>query len=346
MPIHATEFVRQQAGENNFGIIVLAGKDRHLKHVALQKVREVVLGIEIGDAEFAEWTGTGKDLDWPEVNDELKTVSMWGSQRLVVVADADEFVSRFRQHLERYSEKPAKKATLVLDVGSFPGNTRLAKRIPQCGVVIECSELTGPKLLKWISETATEVYEKQIGRAAANLLTELAGTSMGLLDTELAKLASYVGERNEITSNDISKIVGGWKTETTWAMLNAVRDNRFDEAISNLDKLLAAGEASQKLLGGIVYVFRRIAEATERSSHQIPLAQALKEAGVYFREIDETASYLRRVGRKQAESILAALAETDQSLKGQSALPERLLLERLMLILGGKIVMEQFSNRN
>lgn len=337
---HATEFEQQSGWDSLPGMLVLAGKDRHLKQSSLQKVRQLLFGKEATDDEFSEWTAVGKETDWTTVHDELRTVSMWGDCRLIIVSPADDFVSKFRSQLENYTEKPAKKSVLVLDVASFPGNTRLAKRVPKCGLIIDCSELTGPKLLKWITTTAERSFQKTIKRGAAQLLVELVGTSTGLLESELSKLTSYVGQRPEVTADDIQKIVGGWKAETTWAMLNAIRDGHLEDGLKYLDQLLSAGEPPQKLQGGVVHVFRRIAEATERSANRVGLQQALKDAGVFFREIDQTEAYLRRIGRAKAETILPALQEVDQSLKGMSALPERILMERLMLTLSGAVTVE------
>src|SRR5690606_36013635 len=115
----------------------------------------------------------------------------------------------------------------------------------------------------WVQDAAKKVHEKQIAREAVQQLLQLAGTELGLLEQELSKLAAYVGERPSIEAEDVVKLVGGWKAETTWAMTGAIRDGQLGAALTYLDKLLTAGEAPQRLLGGINYTFRKIAQATE-----------------------------------------------------------------------------------
>ena len=278
----------------------------------------------------------GKQCDFKTVKGELQTVSMFGSARVVVVHGADDFITEHRPALEAYCDKPAARSTLVLDVKSWRSNTKLAKKVAEIGLDLECTQLEGPALGKWLIEQAESRYGKQLTRDAAALLPELAGTGLTLLDQELGKLAAYVGEAKRIGADEVRQLVGGWKAETTWTMVNAIRDGKPGEALECLHKLLHAGEAPQKILGGMNFVFRRIASATEKS-RTIPLKDALKEAGVHFREVEAVERYLRRVGRPRAERIVPKLVLADRGLKGGSRVPERLQIEDLVLWLTGTV---------
>jgi len=326
--MHAVDFLKQSAPSVP-PVVVLLGGQRHLKQAALSRLRSVV----IADDDTSLTRFVGKETDLQTVTDELRTVSMWGDRRLVVVDDADDFVSKHRAALEKYVDAPAKKSVLVLDVASWPKTTRLAKQLAKTGLDIECSELKGAALSKWLIDAARDTHQATLQRDAAALLIELVGEELGLLDQELAKLAAYVGARKQITSEDVRGLVGGWRTETTWAMTDAVRDGRLGDALAALDQLLDAGEAGPKLLGGINFVFRKFALATEQARHG-PLDAALKAAGVF--QVAPGAAYLRRIGRPKAEQILTALVTTDAGLKGYSRLPDRLQLELLLVRLAGR----------
>jgi DNA polymerase-3 subunit delta len=261
---------------------------------------------------------------------------MFSPSKIVLIENADDFVSANRPHLEAFAEKPIGKSKLVLEVNKWPKNTKLFKKVDKQGLAVECSELTGAKLTGWLTKQAKEEYEKTLTRDAAQLITELAGSSLGLLNQELQKLASYVGERDKISVDDVRTLVGGWKAETTWTMINAVRDGDIDVALNCLQKLLHAGEAPQRILGGMNYVFKKIARATELSRKGKSLPGALKEAGVYYKEVAAVEQYLRRIKRPRAERILNRLALADYQLKGGSRLPNELLMEQLLLWLSGK----------
>lgn len=316
-------------------MVVLSGDERSLKLQALDAISSLLFGAESEESSVTKFNG--EEADWKSVRDELLTVSMWGDRRLVLIEGADKFVSEHRDALEKYFDKPSKKSLLVLDVGSFPKNTRLFKAVEKLGLNVECTELSGADLTRWIQTAVKDRFGKQITRDAAMLLPELAGNHLGLLDQELEKLAAYVGERPQIESDDVRKLVGGWKAETTWEMLNGLRDGHLAFALNNLDKLLTSGEAAPKLLGGIVFVFRKLAVATTLSRQGMPLPTALKQAGVFPRDVAAAEAYLRRIGRERAEHILRWLLDADYSLKGGARMPDRLVLEQLFVRLSGKL---------
>src|SRR5690606_29196770 len=107
-----------------------------------------------------------RDIELKTIRDELLTVSMFAPKRVIVVEDADEFVSRHRAGLEEYLEHPARQSVLILDVKSWPKNTRLAKRLPDCGIDVDCGELQGAKLNDWLATELREEYGKQLSRDA------------------------------------------------------------------------------------------------------------------------------------------------------------------------------------
>ena len=82
-----------------------------------------MLGGDEGD--FSLTSFEGPTAEFREVAEELTTLAMFGSQRLVVVDEADEFVTRYRAELEDYVARPGRSGILLLDVKSWPSNTRL-----------------------------------------------------------------------------------------------------------------------------------------------------------------------------------------------------------------------------
>lgn len=332
--LHATAFLAKTPAKLG-PVIVLHGDEAHLKNNAITRLAQSLLGPD-ADASMGLVPFDGKQCDFKTVKGELQTVSMFGSARVIVVHAADDFVTEHRPALEAYCDKPSSRSTLVLELKTWRANTKLAKKIAEMGLELDCSQLEGNALAKWLAEQAESQYGKQLTRDAAALLPELAGTSLTLLAQELAKLASFVGDGKRIGVDEVRQLVGGWKAETTWTMVNAIRDGKPGEALECIQKLLHAGEAPQKILGGMNFVFRRIANATEKS-RSMPLPAALKEAGVYYKELDLVERYLRRIGRDRAERIIPRLVAADRGLKGASRVSDRLQIENLVLWLTGTV---------
>jgi len=316
-------------------VVALFGPERFFKQRAWKALLPLVLGEE--DPELSLSRFPGASTDFTTVHEELRTASMFGDRRLVAIDEADDFVKNYRGQLEKYLDKPARKSVLVLLLNSFPSNTKLFKKVQDVGLALDCQSPKTWELPKFLSGYAQQEYGKQLTQEAAKTLVELAGTELGLLDQELLKLSTYVGDKSRIDVEAVTKLVGGWKAETTWGMLDAVRDGDLATALHLLDKLLFTGEHPLKLLGGINYQFRPLGMVVEATRQGQPLAAALTAAGVRPQAVEGMTQYLKRITRDRARQILTWLLSADRDLKGASQMPDRLIMERLLVQLSGKV---------
>jgi DNA polymerase-3 subunit delta len=342
MRMHATEFASAIDGQGVLPVVVLVGSESLLVRQSARAITREIFGTQAA-ADDSDTTDddlsrrNGDQVSFRDIRDELATVSMFATHRVVLVEGADDFIKSNRTALESYVAAPVKKSVLILQPKSFPGNTRLAKAVKVSGVVVECTALEGPALVRWLGKTSTEQHGIELTRDAASLLIELVGSSLSQLETELAKLASCSPD-GRIDVEVVRSLVGGWQVQSTFEMLAALRQGRTGTALVEFGRLVEAKEPLPKVMGGVAYVFRRLARATEMARHDKRLRQALKDAGVFYKEIDESNRYLRRIGRDEAERILDRLLRVDKALKGAETgvkLPEELVVERLLVELAG-----------
>jgi DNA polymerase-3 subunit delta len=312
------------------------GNEAYLRRQVILALRSAVLGG--GDADLSLTSFDGGDALFRDVHETLSTVAMFGGgQRLAVVEDADPFVTRYRQQLEDYVAKPSRSGVLVLEIETLPSNTRLYKSIAADGLLIDCAAPAPARLTKWLVEWAKQHHRSQISQPAAEMLVEMVGPELGLLDQELAKLSLVVGEGGKITPELVEKSVGGWRAKTTWDMLDAALEGHPREALSQLDRLLASGEQPVGLLGQIAASLRRLAVATrlivqaEGSKRRLNIREALEQSGVRSFVLQKTDHQLRHLGRRRGLQMYRWLLEADLDLKGESKLPPRLVLERLIV---------------
>ena len=333
--LHAIDYLAQPEKHPPQPVCVAFGDELFLRRQVLLKVREAALKGEEGD--FSLTNFEGRTALFRDVVEELTTVAMFGGRRLVVVEEADEFVTRYREQLEDYVGRPSRSSIFVLDVKSWPSNTRLYKAIAAQGLSIDCVAPTGAKLARWLGQWAQQVHQVQVSTAVAEMLVEMIGPELGLIDQELAKMALMAGDDKKITLEMVARMVGGWRAKTTWEMLDAAMDGKVAEAMLQLDRLLASGEAPVGLLGQISASLRRLAAATrlirqaEVAGKRIAVGPALEQAGVKSFVVQKAERQLRRLGRARGSQIYDWLLEADLDLKGYSAMPPRLILERLLL---------------
>lgn len=314
-------------------VYVLHGDDDFLKRRVRMALRTWVLGNAEGEFGLARYPG--ETAAWAEVHDELETLPFLGSRRLVLVEDADAFVTRYRTALEKYVGAPAATGVLVLEVKSWPATTRLARMIDQAATLV-CKAPSVSRVPDWCVHWASTQYGKPITGPAAQLLVRLVGPELGQLDQELAKLTTYVGEGKRIDTGDVDQLVGNSRAANTWKIFDAIAAGQMGEALAILDRLFAQGEEPMRLLGAFSHQLRQLAQAARLCVQGTPLTLALEQVGVLAFNIRGCEQLLRHLGRRRAERLYDWLLELDMGLKGGSQLPDRTQLERLVVQLARK----------
>ncbi len=314
---------------------VVHGDEPFLKTLARRAIRRIVLGE--GDDGFALATHAGDKATWAAVIDDLRTLPMLSPRKLVVVEDADPFVTRERARLEKLFaervEDDSPAGVLVLDVKSWPGNTKLAKMTPQDWDVV-CDTPKTQALPAWCADWCQKHHGKTLVAGAAKLLVDLVGPQMGLLDTEMEKLAVYVGDAPSISVRDVDTLVGASRVEDTWKLFDLIGAGQGGEALAYLGRLLDQGKEPMELLGAFSMKMRQLAQAARLQAQGVPLGDSLKRAGVpvnypVARQAAET--QLRHLGLRRLNRLFDLLLETDGGMKGGSQLPPRVLMERLVV---------------
>ena len=333
-------------------VCAIFGDEPFLKLHVLNALRRKIMGDD-ADAPVDVYDCSERMPDWRDIADELATGSLFGGgkPRLVILERADAFVSANRQRLEDYAAKPSRAGILVLEVDEWAANTRLYKALDQSGLQIDCRPpqkqgkakgVDEAAIVKWIVEWGKSQHALQIGKDAAQHLLDLTGPSFGLLDQDLAKLALLVPAGTKTTADHVQEIIGGWRTKSIWDLVDAAADGDAGSALTQLDRLLHAGEHPLALVGSLSWSLRRYAAATrifqqaERGGQKIPLKEALLQAGVKEWPIGNLAASEKRLiqlGRSRAGKLYRWLLELDLSLKGSHSQDDRArwALEQLLL---------------
>ncbi len=331
-------------------VYVAAGADPFLKQLATEAITARITSGD--DADVLD----GATVQWRDVADQLSMLSLFGDgARVVLVREADPFLKAHRQRLETVVEESSSTGHLILCLESLPANTRLFKLLAKHGVHIDCNPPTTQRgkrkepdekrSLKWIRDWAAQRHQVKVAANGAQQLWDLVGPVYGLLDQELAKLALYVEPDQSIDSALVAQVVGGWRTQTTWEMIDAAISGDTATALEQLDQLLSAGEHPNALFGQISWSLRRYAGAArsyqlaERAGQRLRLHDALRQAGFRWQaEIDAAERNIRKLGRQRAIDMADWLLDVDLALKSTHSAPDRarFKLEWLMYQVGSR----------
>jgi DNA polymerase-3 subunit delta len=336
--LDSLDYLAHPAKHSPAAVCVLFGDEAFLKRLALAELKQAVL--EGDDAEFSTRVFDGRELELRDLLDALSTRNLFGGGRhLVIVDEADPFVSQYRAELEDYVKQPRSGSVLVLDVKQWAANTKLYKLVADAGLQIECRFPSPAKLQKWLIARAQNEHGATLEPDAAERLAETVESELGLYEQELAKLAAIAGQGGTINVKLVDEAVGGWRAKSAWDMLDAALDGNTVAALTQLDHLLLSGEVPIAVLAQIGASLRRLAAAVriiaemEAARKTTNLRYALEQAGVKPFLLGKVEGQLRRLGRPRAAHLYRWLLEADLALKGSSSSParSRLVLEELIV---------------
>lgn len=288
-------------------VYAVAGADDGLRSRGLQNVLE-----QIGEGgSVTEYSGSGFEL--ADVLDELRTMPLLGDRRIVVVRDADSFVSKYREKLEGYLAGPSSTGTLVLDVRKWPSNTRLAKLVEKIGQTIRCEPPTGKEFDDWLMQYTAKMG-KRLAPGAAQLLRDLLGKDEpAIYLSEIEKMVTYIGERPGIEVADVQALVSPMRAELVFAVTDAMADRNVGRALGLWEQVLASDKEAQfKAIGGLAWGLRKLIKARRLVDRGMSPDQAARESQVWGQM---AAARVQAFSTRHLESQLARLAEIDVSSK-------------------------------
>ncbi len=200
-------------------IVILHGPEQMRQREALQQLREGIAAAH-GDVEPIWFDGRQAEL--AEVLDQLRTASMFQRFNLVVVDEAETFVSRHREALERYAQSPVPDSCLVLRSATWRAGN-FDKYVAKVGAKVKCDPVSMPDAKQWVLERAGSIHGCKIAPAAAENLVRRRGCDLMALDSELGKLAAMAGG-GPITAEMVEQAVGRSSDEQVWVIQEALID--------------------------------------------------------------------------------------------------------------------------
>lgn len=316
-------------------IYVVYGKDRRQVTDQLVGLRPRLLGD--ADPQLALSEFEGDQVELADVLDELRTLPFLAARRVVVVKDADGFITRHRAALEAYLDKPSPTGVLVLAPTSFPGNTRLAKKAAALGQIISCEPVKPRELPGYLAEYARGRHDLELTRDAAAALIELAGEDAGVLVGHVDKIAAFLADPDgpparRISVDLVSQLVGNSRHYNAFNVIDAMIAGDVGAALGRLEQMLAQDRSAQfTAVGAFAWHLRRLYQARLLLDERRGDREIIKELRIWSQP-QEFMAQVRRLPIERLAAALRALARIDYDSKTGGSV--RIGLERLIVSFG------------
>jgi len=285
-----------------------------------------------------------------EILDELRTLPFLTKRRVVALRNADKFISAKgeedeqnkqdqkntpagssnREILERYFDNPSPTGILVMTVSSWSKTTRLAKKLPDIGTLVEVKSPKGQDLTNRIIDYARDAHSKGLDNRTAGLLIELAGDNLTRLYTEIDKLATYAAAEKAITTAHVKSLIGRNREFDAFEVIESCLQRKTGPAIERLRKMFAEDKSAEyTTVGAFAFHIRRMFTAKKllmEGNSQYDVAGKLR----IWNNKESLFAQIRRLSLKQIGDQIQRLAETDYAIKRGQAQP-RIAIEQFVL---------------
>lgn len=307
------------------GVFFLFGDEEYLKDEAASRIVDAFLDPASRDFNFDQLRGP--DVTPEALASVLATPPMMAEHRVVLLQEAQGLSQKAREAVEAVAASPPPGLALVI-VASVPSGSR-AKfygTLQKLARSVEFAKVSSVDLPGWVIERAREAHGLDVEPAAARALAGATAGQLGILASELRKIAAYVGDRTTVSADDVRAVGGYIPTVDRWAWFDLVAERRIEEAIRQLPALLESGENAVGLVIGITSQILRVGLAV--AGGRDALEKQLKPYQRWLASRIEPMS--RRWSAAEVDAAVAELLRTDRLLKTAS-MTDRQAIEELLL---------------
>jgi DNA polymerase-3 subunit delta len=324
-------------------IYVIAGKEESLVN---EKCREMLDElVEPSERATGLFNADPKGVEAADILDELRTVPFLSDKRVVVIKGADDFISQNRELLEKYFDNPCPTGILILTVNTWPGNTRLAKKLPKVGKLITITPLKTWQLPGRLVKYAADAYSKRLSKDAAELLVELVGDDLVRLYSEVDKLALFADSEKTVTIEHVEKLIGHHRLYNAFAVIDKCLAGDAGAAVERLRSMFASDRSTEfSVVGAFAFHFRRMFNVKVLLDEGVRPDAIVKNLRIWGNK-DSFFAQLRNMSLKQIGDGIQQLAGIDYAIKTGRTKPQ-VAIEQLVLKLSAIYDTHQSVARN
>jgi DNA polymerase III subunit delta len=327
--VSVDELIRKVRAGEVPAVCVLTGSERVLVDRAVTALRAAAVGD--GVPGFNEDLFQGPGLAARTVIQAARTVPMLSARRFVLVRSVDALAAPEQDALADYLKQPTPEACLVLVAEKLDGRAKLGRAAREAGVLWDAEP---PKAyeLPQVARREADALGHPLDDAAAQAIADAIGPDTSALADALERLSLYVGAGKPIREDDVVACVARVRTESVWALVDAVGAKNARVALASAASLLADREPPLRILALVARQLRTLARMRSALASGLRPQEAAQKAGAPPFKARDLAQLCARFPPAELSRAFAVVAQADLDLKG-SKVPGPRVLEQALLSL-------------
>ena len=260
--------ISKKINKNNLlPVYYFFGEDSFSLNIGLKAVERAVDPFISSD--FDKETFYGENRTLSEVLD-FASAFPFGSEKKLIIFKEFEKV-KDKKNLSSYLKSPPEFTVMVLiHNSSITGfKSEPFPSLIEKNYLFSAKELKGDHLLNWIINYCEEAG-KYLSKENAGVLVDIVGEDRNLIESQLEKIFTFIGEKKEISINDITSLSTELKEYNIFDLQNAVGKKDKALAVKTAYKLLEQGKEPTFIIYMLTRYFTGISRINELREKKIP----------------------------------------------------------------------------
>lgn len=307
---------------------LLVGSDAYLIDSVIKQITLVLKKKEDIDVS----TVYGDEVKAGELGEYLDTFTIFSSAKLVIVKKAEKMLKKELEVVADYFESPSDIQCLIVVTEKTDAKYNAWKKIISGSQKVQCDP---PKFVSEIRNWLLAELSKEgksMNPAAINEFSDRIEMDYFSAANELTKLLLLVGDRKQITQQDLNLSLSGNRAGTQIDFFRALGRRNIKIALESCTLMLQADVEPLQIFFGLYRFYLNLYRVNlMREKHLTDNEIAQKHMNdVFYSQRKEYLVFAKNYSLKALESIFGVLLETDSLLK--SSLTDKTLQIELCII--------------
>ena len=196
----------------------------------------------------------GKESTGENILNAAMSFPIMADRKVVVLRDAEQLEKNSRDSLAQYFGRPSETTCFIVITAKPDFRQNFFKTLKEKAVSVELKRLKENEVPAWIESFLAD-KNKTITPNAARLLAAKVDIPLRELSSQLEKLITFVGSRQEINDEDIEAVIGISRQYNVFELCGAIGQKNLPQALTIFENMFRHGEQPVGMIAMMVRQF-------------------------------------------------------------------------------------------